>query len=1065
MSSHYHRLPDIDEEADALWDQLNDEQSREVQQHQSRFRVAASVDPRHSNRTSHFVIMQSMVWTTLIRTGASASSAWQAARQAWRHHPSTQDRSRSTDLDFDEQFGINDLRPTSFSEVEEEPSNNSRSTRGGQRDERPNPGYPFVVLQQYPSRRAIERDQDRWGIVANMDVFLQNLYQYFYHRGLVPMICKFLVEFASLMFTLWLSRILLQRVDWHELATCKDEHTCKANWSDYYYDQSSSFSHRWLVQGYTALFVAYALFSVWTFWQSLQQAWKCQYIMHEKLGISRRKLEGGAVSWDTVVQQLVQAQDSGIYRTTLSRLDPLVISQRILRKENFLLAFFNQNLLDVQIGRRQYWCPTLEWSIHVCILNFMFNHKYELRPAFVLDAASLERRLIVCGIVHALLLPFLMVFLSLHFLFRNVYDFKTTKQYMGDKQWSTVAQWTFREFNELPHALERRLEPSYGAAEGYLKLFGQSEWMAALGKLLVFLGGAMGGVLLVLGVLNDAILLHVQLWGRNLLWYAGIAGIVYSVGKGLLPTKEAQPSVTKNLFADMDTALKTVSTHTHYYPEHWKGRGWDAKVHSQFGLMFDSKVKVFLWELISLVLAPYILIAKLSKCAPAICEFCMTIKAKVPGAGDVCGYSTFDFDAFKDEAWDGKTLGRSMVLPETITTPTPQQGEESLAESILRTGNLEEAARQHPKPKARDGKMEKSFFGFQAAHPSWKCNPSGQSLVDRVEEYRQAELAAMSRERDLYIDAAARQLETLVQMERDDPGTDMVEPKARFEQDRLRDFHYTRNTGGVANSTADDADAGTHPSPRLGPVPPPVSTFAPSNLNQMRMNIHPTAASPLANSSSLPFANNVDEADQGSSSLVPSPTSQSITTSNPNTDCLNHPHLHQNRTLHNPNTLSSSNVTNTTTATNTTGNRDALRAGLSTELRRLLTMSTLESGESVLATPPLVDATAAVVGTNPTMPAGTMLPDRTAERHYYWLERFHEHLESEQEVDDRRGTMALSTPMPSNLTTDVTNGDPTIARSMPVPVNTTAAADGSSSATTRHHGDEAGDKSSSSNMV
>ena len=62
--------------------------------------------------------------------------------------------------------------------------------------------------------------------------------------------------------------------------------------------------------------------------------------------------------------------------------------------------------------------------------------------------------------------------------------------------------------------------------------------------------------------------------------------------------------------------------------------------------------------------------------------------------------------------------------------------------------------------------MEKSFFSFKAAHPSWKCNPSGQDLVDRLEQYQHDETAALARERQLHIEAAARQLETLAQMER-----------------------------------------------------------------------------------------------------------------------------------------------------------------------------------------------------------------------------------------------------------------------------------------------------------
>ena len=160
--SHYHRLPDgLDEEADALWDQLNDEQSREVQQHQSRFQAT---DPR-SSRTNHWVIVQSMVWNTLARTGAAATSAWHAAKEAWKHPPRPLHAAHTNqNMDWDAHFGIQDLQLQS---TEPEPTDH------------PNPGYPFVVLRQYPSRFAIQREQDHWGIVANVDVFLQNLYSYY----------------------------------------------------------------------------------------------------------------------------------------------------------------------------------------------------------------------------------------------------------------------------------------------------------------------------------------------------------------------------------------------------------------------------------------------------------------------------------------------------------------------------------------------------------------------------------------------------------------------------------------------------------------------------------------------------------------------------------------------------------------------------------------------------------------------------------------------------------------------------------------------------------------------
>jgi hypothetical protein len=60
---------------------------------------------------------------------------------------------------------------------------------------------------------------------------------------------------------------------------------------------------------------------------------------------------------------------------------------------------------------------------------------------------------------------------------------------------------------------------------------------------------------------------------------------------------------------------------------------------------------------------------------------------------------------------------------------------------------------------------------WQEAHPSWQCSPSGQSLVERKEQHHQDELAAVTREQDLYRQAAARQLEILALLEQQRAST------------------------------------------------------------------------------------------------------------------------------------------------------------------------------------------------------------------------------------------------------------------------------------------------------
>ena len=121
------------------------------------------------------------------------------------------------------------------------------------------------------------------------------------------------------------------------------------------------------------------------------------------------------------------------------------------------------------------------------------------------------------------------------------------------------------------------------------------------------------------------------------------------------------------------------------------------------------------------------------------------------------------------------------------------EGADSLSESLMRKRNVEDAKRDHPKPQSREGKMEKSFFGFQAVHPRWKCSESGQSLLTAVDEYRNA---AIIRERELHIEAATLQLQTLARIEQKQAWSQQTE--APITQ-QLSHGHLTTMDGNTRN--------------------------------------------------------------------------------------------------------------------------------------------------------------------------------------------------------------------------------------------------------------------------
>ena len=68
-----------------------------------------------------------------------------------------------------------------------------------------------------------------------------------------------------------------------------------------------------------------------------------------------------------------------------------------MRKENFLIGMLNRGVLALHIAlpglRTQFMLTkTLEWNLHWCILDAMFNDEFRIRPEFVNNPRALERR-------------------------------------------------------------------------------------------------------------------------------------------------------------------------------------------------------------------------------------------------------------------------------------------------------------------------------------------------------------------------------------------------------------------------------------------------------------------------------------------------------------------------------------------------------------------------------------------------------------------------------------------------------------------------------------------------
>ena len=192
-----------------------------------------------------------------------------------------------------------------------------------------------------------------------------------------------------------------------------------------------------------------------------------------------------SISWQEIVSRLMTLRDSnptitsksqktgGFVRTQdKQRMDAHDIANRLMRRQNYMIAMINKDILDLTLPipflrNRQLFTRTLEWNLDLCILDFVFNHKGHVRPLFLKDthrkelSSSLRTRFIIAGISNLFFAPFLATFLVLKHFFQNFNDYQKNPSQIGMRDYTPFAQWKFREFNELGHLFHRRINMSY----------------------------------------------------------------------------------------------------------------------------------------------------------------------------------------------------------------------------------------------------------------------------------------------------------------------------------------------------------------------------------------------------------------------------------------------------------------------------------------------------------------------------------------------------------------------------------------------------------------------------
>ncbi|PLB50239.1 autophagy protein Apg9 [Aspergillus steynii IBT 23096] len=545
-----------------------------------------------------------------------------------------------------------------------------------------------------------------WANVENLDNFLKDVYTYFLGNGIWSILLDRFLGLLTFAFVVGFSTFLTNCIDYRSVRGSKtlDDiliQKCTKKMS------MSSTLLLWLL---TFFWIGKAFQYV----LDIRRLKHMHDFYHYLLNVSDAEIQ--TISWQEVVSRLMVLRDSnpataGAVSAThrrfmgsqsKQRMDAHDIANRLMRKENYLIALVNKDILDLTLPipflrNRQLFSQTLEWNINLCIMDYVFNEQGQVRTLFLRDthrkalSEGLRRRFILAGIMNIFVAPFIVVYFLMHYFFRYFNEFKKNPSQIGSRQYTPLAEWKFREFNELWHLFERRLNMSYPFASRYIDQFPKDKAVQLAG-FVAFVSGALASVLALASIVDPELFLGFEITpDRTVLFYLGVFGSIWAFARGVVP-EEA------NVF-DPEYALLEVINFTHYLPNHWKGRLHSDDVRRDFATLYQVKIVIFLEEILSMIFTPFILWFSLPKCSDRLIDFFREFTVHVDGMGYLCSFAVFDFKKGTNQISQGDT------------------GRRDPARQDLRADYFS----------TKDGKMLASYYGFldhyggtRPAHPAAK---------------------------------------------------------------------------------------------------------------------------------------------------------------------------------------------------------------------------------------------------------------------------------------------------------------------------------------------------------
>lgn len=146
----------------------------------------------------------------------------------------------------------------------------------------------------------------------------------------------------------------------------------------------------------------------------------------------------GAIREENPITAISSKSKTKDNSTSTAKLDAHDVANRIMRQENYLIALFNKELVDLRTplpgflsnfltpekGKGKVLTQALEWNLRFCLMEYLFDAHGKVRKVFLKGknraalVEGLRRRFIFMGILNAIFAPFIVLYFLMYSFFR-----------------------------------------------------------------------------------------------------------------------------------------------------------------------------------------------------------------------------------------------------------------------------------------------------------------------------------------------------------------------------------------------------------------------------------------------------------------------------------------------------------------------------------------------------------------------------------------------------------------------------------------------------------------------